>query len=65
MPNADLKFEEMTFQVNCGPASISGHYPDIAPIMMADGSVHQISNDLHPSKVRNLIQPADGNAVGF
>ena len=64
VPNGDLKFDQMTFRINSGPASISSHHPGIAQILLADGSVRQVENGLDRQTIRNLIQPADGGVVG-
>ena len=64
MPNADLKFEEMTFRVDGGPGSICSHHGRKALILTADGRVETVEHGLDTETIRNLIQPDDGNAVG-
>ena len=64
MPGGDLNFDQMTFRINGSPASISSRHVGVAQIVLADGSVHQVENDLDSQTLRNLIQPADGGVIG-
>ena len=58
-PDADLKFETMTFQINGGPNSDRQRESDGANVAMADGSIHFIQEAIDPETLRLLIQPSD------
>ena len=63
MPGADLHFDQMTFRINAGPASISSPHSQRAYVALADGRIYPLDNWLQSETLRNLLQPADGNPV--
>lgn len=62
-PDADLPFDSMSFQINGGPNSISSEHPDGALVVMADGSINFLRDDVDPQTLRLMIQPSDGQTV--
>ncbi len=63
MPGADLYFDRMTFRINGSPASIGSNHVGMAHVALGNGSVRALSGQLSAETLRNLLQPADGNAV--
>lgn len=57
----DLKFNEMSFQIN-DPAgmSIRSNHPGVANVVLADGSVQSISENIDPKALKALITIAGG-----